>query len=184
MNIGMISKRYARALLQYATGQQAEDTVFEEMKILANTFAQEPKLRTAMENPMLSTENKFKLILAAIGGKGSSQFERFIQFVLEKKRERVIRNMALSYIDLYCEMKHINTGKLVTATEVDSAIITKMKGLAQKIKPGTLDFEVEVNPEIDGGFVLYIDTYRLDASLRTQLNKIKQDLINENRKIS
>ncbi len=184
MNSGMISKRYARALLQYAVGQKAEETVFSEMKQLAETFAQEPRLRVAMENPMLSKENKFDLIVAAIGGKGSDQFRQFVRFVMDKKRERAIRNIALSYVDLYCEEKKINSAKLVTATEPDEATVTKLKTLAQQIKAGTLDFETKVDPEVGGGFILYVDTYRLDASVRMQLNKIKQDLINENSKVS
>ena len=184
MNEGMISKRYARALLQYAVGQKAEDAVFSEMKQLAATFAMEPRLRMAMDNPMLSKENKYDLILAAIGGKGSEQFKQFIRFVMDKKRERVMRSMALSYMELYCRLKNINTGKLVTAAEVDEATVAKMKALAGRIKPGTLDFETRVDPDIDGGFVLYVDTYRLDGSVRTQLNKIRKDLIDENSKVS
>lgn len=184
MNSGMISKRYARALLQYAVGQKAEDTVFSEMKQLAATFALEPKLRSAMDNPMLSKEAKYNLILAAIGGQGSEQFKRFVRFVMDKKRERTIRNIALSYADLYCDLKNITTGKLVTATEVNEQTAKKMQLLAQQIKTGRLDFETEVNPEIGGGFVLYVDTYRLDASVKTQLNKIKKDLISENSKVS
>lgn len=184
MNEGMISKRYARALLQYAVGQKAEDTVFSEMKRLAASFAQEPKLRVAMDNPMLSKENKFKLIQAAIDNTASAEFQRFTQFVLDKKRERNFRKIALCYVDLYCELKNINSGRLVTATEVDETTLEKMKGLTQKIMPGQLDFETSVDPTIEGGFVLYVDTYRLDASIKTQLNKIKQDLINENSKVS
>lgn len=184
MNEGMISKRYARALLQYAVGQKVEDTVFSEMKKLAASFAQEPQLRVAMDNPMLSKENKFKLILAAVGGEASAEFQRFAQLVVDKKRDRNVRTMALSYIELYCELKNINTGRLVTATEVDEATVQKLKGLTEKIMPGKLDFETSVDPEIGGGFVLYVDTYRLDVSIKTQLNKIKQDLINENSKVS
>lgn len=184
MNEGMISKRYARALLQYAVGQKAEDTVFSEMKVLAASFAHEPKLRVAMDNPLLSRENKLKLIQAAVGGQASAQFNQFAQLVVNKKRERNIRTMALCFLDLYCELKNINAGRLVTATEVDAATIERMKGLTQKIKPGKLDFETSVDPEIGGGFILYVDTYRLDASVKTQLNKIKQDLINENSKVS
>lgn len=184
MNEGMISKRYARALLQYAVGQKAEDTVFSEMKRLAATFADEPKLRVAMENPMLSKENKLKLILAVVDNKGSDCYKQFVQLVIDKMREKHLRNMALSYIDLYCEMKNINMGKLVTATEVDDATVEKMKALAQKVKPGKLEFETRVDADIDGGFVLYVDTYRLDASVKTQLNRIKQSLISENSKVS
>lgn len=184
MNEGMISKRYARALLQYAVGQKAEDTVFSEMKRLAATFAEEPKLRIVMENPMLSKENKLKLILAVLDNEGSKQYAQFVKMVVDKNRERYLRNMALSYIDLYCELKNINTAKLVTAAEIDSATVERMKVLAQKVKPGKLDFETHINPDIDGGFILYVDTYRLDASIKTQLRKIKQSLISENSKVS
>lgn len=184
MNEGMISKRYARALLQYAVGHRVEDLVFSEMKKLVASFAQEPKLRVAMENPMLSKENKMGLILTAVGGKSSTEFQRFIQLVLDKKRERNVRTMALCYLDLYCKQKNINTGRLVTATAVDDITIGKMKSLTERIMPGKLDFETSIDPEIGGGFILYVDTYRLDASIKTQLNKIKQDLISENSKVS
>ncbi len=184
MNEGMISKRYARALLQYATEQKNEDVLFSEMKKLAAVFACEPRLRMAMDNPTLNTEDKLGLLKASVGSKASDGFIRFMQLVLKNKREVRLRTIALCYVDLYCELKHINTGKLITATPVDATVTEKMKGLLQKVKSGTLDFETSVDPDIEGGFILYIDTYRLDASVRTQLKRIKQKFVAENSKIS
>ncbi len=183
MNEGMISKRYAKALLLYAVDQKAEDAMYAEMKKLASSFLREPRLRMAMDNPTLNADDKLALIKAAVGGKPGKEFTRFAEVVVKNKREVYFRNIALSYIDLYCETKHINTGKLVTAMPVDNAVKEKMKSLLQKIKPGTLDFETSVDPGIEGGFILYIDTYRLDASVRSQLKRIKQQFITENSKI-
>ncbi len=184
MNEGMISKRYAKALLQYAVDQKAEDTVFEEMKKLASVFAVEPKMRMAMDNPTLNADDKLALIGAAVGGKMSDTLSRFVELVLKNRREVFMRNIALSYIDLYCESKDMNMGRLVTATPVDSTVTEKMKSLLQKVKPGTLDFETVVDPSIEGGFILYVDTYRLDASVKTQLKRIKQQFVAENSKIN
>ncbi len=184
MNEGMISKRYAKALLQYAVDQKAEDTVFAEMKKLASVFAVEPKMRMAMDNPTLNADDKLGLIGAAVGGKMSDTLNRFVQLVLKNRREVFMRNIALSYIDLYCESKDMNMGRLVTATPVDNTVAEKMKGLLQKVKPGTLDFETVVDPSIEGGFILYVDTYRLDASVKTQLKRIKQQFVAENSKIN
>lgn len=185
MNEGMISKRYAKALLQYAKDNGAEDKLFSEMKLLNSAFAHEPKLRMAMDNPMLDTKDKLSLTIAAIGGKASSEYTRFMELVLKNKRERFLRNIALVYIDLYSDTKHINLGKLVTATPVDNAVTERMKSLLKQIKPqGTLDFETSVDPDIEGGFILFIDDYRLDASVRTQLKRIKQQFIAENSKMS
>ena len=183
MNEGMISKRYAKALLKYAIDSNAEDVIFSDMKKLAAIFAAEPRLRMAMDNPTLNTKDKLGLISAALGENPGNEIIKFIELVLKKRREVYLRNIALCYMDLYCESKHINTGRLVTATPVDSTVIDRMRGLLQKIKPGTLDFETSVDPDIDGGFILYIDTYRLDASVKTQLKRIKQQLITENSKM-
>lgn len=185
MNEGMISKRYAKALLQYAIDQKSENIVFSEMKKLSSAFAHEPRLRMAMDNPVLNATDKLGLIKAAVGGSASEQFIRFAELVLKSRRENHLRTMALCYVDLYCESKGINTGRLVTASPVDNAMIEKMKGLLMKIKPGgTLDFETSIDPSIEGGFILYVDTYRLDASVATQLKRIKQRLVSENSKIS
>jgi F-type H+-transporting ATPase subunit delta len=153
------------------------------MKKLASAFLHEPRLRMAMDNPTLNADDKLSLVKAAAGGKPSKEFTRFAEMAVKNKREVYFRNIALSYIDLYCETKHINTGKLVTAMPVDDATKEKMKSLLQKIKPGTLDFETSVDPDIGGGFILYIDTYRLDAGVRSQLKRIRQQFITENSKI-
>ena len=39
-----------------------------------------------------------------------------------------------------------------------------------------MEFEVCVDEKIEGGFILEYDTYRLDASLRTQLDQIHREL--------
>jgi F-type H+-transporting ATPase subunit delta len=184
MNEGMISKRYAKALLLYAVDWKVEDAVYAEMKKLASAFLREPRLRMAMDNPTLNADDKLALIIAAIGGKPGNEFTRFAEMVVKNKREVYFGNIALSYMDLYCEAKQINTGKLVTAVPVDDVTKEKMKSLLQKVKPGTLDFETSVDSDIEGGFILYIDTYRLDASVKNQLRHIKQQFIAENSKIT
>ena len=43
MDLGVISVRYARALLKAATEQKQEQRVYEEMQTLANSFIQIPE---------------------------------------------------------------------------------------------------------------------------------------------
>lgn len=184
MNEGMISKRYAKALLQYAMDQKAEDVVFSEMKQLTSAFSHEPRLRMAMDNPTLSANDKLAILRAVIGNKACIQYVKFMELVVKNKRDAYLQQMALSYIDIYYETKQMHMGRLVTATPVDDGVKTKMKSLLQKVKRGTLDFESVVDPDIEGGFVLYVDTYRLDASVKSQLKRIKQQFVAENSKVS
>lgn len=182
MNVGMVSKRYAKALLEYAVDKKAEVSTYSEMKLLAKQFASVPQLRMAMDNPILTTQDKLNLLKAAVDNKAGEVFDNFIQLVLKRHRETYLYSIALCYCDLYCESKGINTGRLVTATPVDKSIADKMKALVQQVRKGEIDFESSVDPEIEGGFILYFDTYRYDASVRTQLDRIRQQLVAESSK--
>ena len=67
MDIGVISVRYARALLKSATDAKIEDAVYAEMQQLAKSYADVPQLRLTIDNPMLSKNDKEKLLLTAVG---------------------------------------------------------------------------------------------------------------------
>lgn len=183
MNSGMISMRYGRALFDYALEQKVEETLFEEMKNVALSFAQNKNLHQALSNPVLGNDDKLELMKSAAGGSVSDAYLRFAQLLLRQRRENYLQTISLVYTDLYRKHKNINVGKLVTAYPVDKEVIEKMKSFLQQKQSGTLEFESTIDPSIDGGFVLYIDTYRLDASIASQLKKIKAQLVERNAKV-
>ncbi len=184
MNSGMVSMRYARALFSYALENKAEDVVFSEMKALSDNLIGRPQLRATLDNPVLSTREKSELIKLAVGKTVSNALDRFIQLVLHQRRENHLQTISLVYLDLYRKYKNISVGRLVTACPVDSITINKMKQLVQEKQKGTIEFVTEVDPKLGGGFILYFDTYRLDASVASQLNKIKSQLMSKNKKIA
>ena len=53
MNTGVISVRYARALLKSADKQEVKDAVYADMQSLAHNFLDVRQLRAAIDNPML-----------------------------------------------------------------------------------------------------------------------------------
>lgn len=182
MNSGTISMRYVRALFSYALENKVEDKIFAEMKILSDSFAGNRNFRATLDNPVLNTKDKLELIKAAAGGKVSDYFTRFIQLVLRQRRENHLQTISLLFLDEYRKHKNITIGKLITASPVDKTTIDKIKKLVQLTKNSTIEFETEVKPEIAGGFILYIDSYRLDASVTTQLRRIKDDLMSKNKR--
>lgn len=183
MNSGMVSMRYARALLDFAKSKKVEDKVFSEMKTLSESFKGVRNFRLAMDNPVLETKDKRNLIVTAAGTSLSEELVQFIELVLNNRRESHLQRIALVYMDLYRKYKNINVGKLITAVPATEQIIDKMKNLLQSKSYGTLEFDTETDPSIKGGFVLHIDTYRLDASVTSQIRQIKQQLIEQNRKV-
>ena len=176
MDFGIISVRYARALLKSATDQKLEDQVYQEMQTLAKSFIDVPALRQTIDNPMLSKDKKQELLETAAGQKLSSLTKGFIALVLKEDRENVIQFMANSYITLYRKQKNVIRGKLTTAARVSADTEQKMRQMVESKTQGTVEFETEVNPDIIGGFILEYDTYRMDASVKSKLNNILNTL--------
>ncbi len=153
MDIGVISVRYARALIKAALGMKLEDQVYQEMQTLFKSYIDVPELRFTIDNPMLSKDKKEALLITALGKEPTELSRKFIALVLKEDRESTLQFMAASYITLYRKQKNIIRGK-----------------------KGTVEFKTEVNPELIGGFILEYDTYRMDASVKTKLNNILTQL--------
>ena len=176
MDIGVISVRYARALLKSATDAKIEADVYKEMQTLAKSYTEVPQLRQTIDNPMLSKDTKQQLLLTAVGEKPCELTKAFISLVLKEDRENVMQFIANSYVTLYRQQKNVIRGRLITAAAVSPATEQTMRQMVESKTNGTVEFETEVNPDIIGGFILEYDTYRMDASVKSKLNSILQTL--------
>lgn len=183
MNTGVVSRRFAKALLAYAKGEGLEDKVYKEVKTLAAHFAEVPALRRAIENPVLERSKKLELLCEASGGKDVSPvMMRFLSLVLEDRREKFLQFMTWSYIDLYQEDKHILFGKLTTAVH-SPRLVEHLQRLAGKVTNGEVILEEKVDKNLIGGYIIELDGFRLDSSVANQLKRVKQQFIAKNRRI-
>ena len=181
MDTGRISARYAKALYEYAAERKKEKEVYEEMKLISDVFFLVPELTKALDNPRISSEKKKELLMTAAGSSDAPpEFVRFLDLIIERKRESYLHLMSLVYQDIYRKMKGIVIGKLTTAQSVESKQEERMKKLVAEKTGGDVDFISNTNPDLIGGFVLQIGTYQLDASLCNQLKKIKDSLLLKN----
>ena len=176
MDIGVISTRYARALLKSATDGKLDEQVYQEMMTLAKSYTEVPTLRHTIDNPMLEKSKKQTLLEIAAGGSPSKLTQSFIALVLKEDGENMVQFMAYSYVTLYRKQKNVIRGKLTTAARVSAETELKMRQMVESKTQGTVEFETEVNPDIIGGFILEYDTYRMDASVKSKLNTILNQL--------
>ncbi|WP_321480667.1 F0F1 ATP synthase subunit delta [uncultured Bacteroides sp.] len=187
MEVGIISMRYAKALIAYAKAHGVEKRLYKEVSMLTKKFRTHPDLRKALDNPILPVEDKLKLVCtAAVANEKeevSEELIRFMKLVLEERREVYLQFMCLMYQDLYRKMKHIGIGKLVTAVPVDEETRARIRRTASERLHARMELETLVDPSIEGGFIFDVNGYRLDASIATQLKKVKKQFIERNKRI-
>ena len=168
MDIGIVSIRYAKALLQFAMENHEEDGVYREMSAMADVFMK----------PVL-TSQQTETLLGSACGSGDSQTastRKFIKLVVSKKRADFMMFIAHAYVTLYRKEKHLVKGRLVVAKSVSEHVAQRLQAIVEARTDSKVDFEVLVDENIGGGFILEYDTYRLDASVKTQIEKLHRAL--------
>lgn len=173
----MISSRYATALLSFATDRKLENDFYVKANQLVKSISTHPGLKIVLESPVISSQKKKQLIMTAAGVKVDEYFGRFVQMLIENNREEYLHRIMLKYIDIYREKNNIYSGKLITATSIDAATEKRLIAVIEKQKKGTLEVKKEINSALLGGFILEVDNTRWDASVQSQLQKIKNELI-------
>jgi len=177
MNTGMIPTRYATALLAFATESGDETRMYETAKMLIRNFDEQVRLRSVLENPVVKSEQKKQLILLASNQVEGGFFERFINLLLLKNREAYIYLIMLKYIDMYRAQNNIYKATVISAAALDATVSARLSSIIEKKRKGKLELEMKIQPDILGGFILDVDDTRWDASLKRQLQQIKNELI-------
>ena len=184
MDIGIVSMRYAKALMKYATDSNVAEQLYTELCNVEQNFRMQPNLRNALDNPILTQNEKMSLIQAATNKQEvCEEFKRFIILVLKNRRESFLQYICLSFIDLYRKSRHIGVAKLTTAIPISEVVKNRIRNNASNLLHANIELQTSVNPSIEGGFVFDINGYRLDASVASQLKKVRKQFIDRNKRI-
>ncbi len=175
---GLIPNRYAKALYKFAAESNNTEAVYNEMLRVIEAFRNNPDLQKTLANPHVETADKQKLLLAAAGSNPGEDYSRFVRLIIEHKREDFAYLMALAYRDLYRKDHNISQVKIITAAELGADEMAKLQGVVKKsFKDTTFEFSSEVNPDLIGGFIIDVDSSRMDASIAGQFANLRQSLL-------
>lgn len=174
---GLIPHRYAKALYKFAGESDSCRIVYDEMNNVIKAFQNNSELEKVLSNPFVEPADKRQLLLAAAGANPGDDYKRFVSLILDHKREEYAYLMALAYRDIYRNENKISQVRITTAVELPESEIDKLKGVVERsFKNRTFEYETVVNPDIIGGFVIDVDTTRMDASISSELEQLRQNL--------
>ncbi len=144
---------------------------------LGEAVEKTPRLAEAFRNPVLSTEEKKKVALALLDVAGGGAVEqRFCALLADKDRLRLLPGIAANFSALLDEARGISRGVVTTAVELDDAhkdtIRTKLESQTER----KLELEYVIDPSIIGGIVFRVGDMVYDASLRAQLDNLRESI--------
>lgn len=175
MYTGLIARRYATALADFAEQEGQDRQVYEEVLHWNACYNKDGSIKEYLTSPILSKEAKLVLFKKWMGGKISLSMERFFLLVLNHQREKFLHFIFNSYERIFKERHGIVDVTLTTASPIEEETALKIARLACKDDDKV---EVQLHQQVDesliGGFTFRVDDRLIDASLSRQLAQLRQ----------
>lgn len=178
MDNGLIPHRYAKALYKYASETGKTEEIYKLMKQVIASFAGNSDMQKVLSNPFVKPQDKDKLLLSAAGDEADDAYARFIKLIIGHNRADYAYAMMLAYRDIYRKENNILQVNITTAASLPKEQMEKLHDLVKNAFKGSiLEFSESVNPDLIGGFVIDVDSVRMDASISNELEQLRQTLL-------
>ena len=178
MNDSLITVRYVKALYQLAEDSGKQNAVKDDIESLLECINELPDFGDFLNNPLLKTSQKIKLIDELFKNKIQDLTLRFLHLIIENKREMHLFNMCHYFNSYYRKNIGIKEASIITANKLSATHKKEILEFISKKFKIKIELKEEVNPAIIGGFVLRIEDQQINASLQAQLNLVRRELIN------
>ncbi len=172
-----VSHRYATSLLENSVEKKKLEIITGDMKLLSSTLRDNTKLQLALESPVIKPEIKSSILKEIFKDSFDKDTFKFIDFVIEKKRENLLCAIATRFLELRDEhlgeiQVSVKTVYEFSEKQKQELIINLEKTLNKKVR---LTFIVD--KELIGGFVAKAGDTLFDASIQHQLKLLKNQLL-------
>jgi F-type H+-transporting ATPase subunit delta len=178
---GAAARRYARALFDVVLKEQPAslDQVQKDLQQFADLFTTNATLSSVISNPAIPPAKKVALTKALLERAGSvaAPLAKLMVLLAEKDRLMLLADLSRAYGDRLMDHQQVIRGEVTTAVPLAA---DKLRALEQGLKMATgrtVMLESRVDPSIVGGVITRLGSTVYDGSVTTQLQKMKQSLI-------
>jgi len=172
-----ITNRYAIALIELSIEEKSLDSISKDLEIIKKTIQGSKDLSLLIQSPIVKPAKKKDILTKIFSKKISTVTQRFLDLVIDRNRAYLIPEIIEQFFDL--RDKHLG---IVNVFVRSSAIFEKDQSdnLIKQLEDYTSK-KVRVNFSLDsslkGGFVVQLGDTVLDASLRHQLDVLKNKFL-------
>ncbi|MFM7682603.1 MAG: ATP synthase F1 subunit delta [Bacteroidota bacterium] len=167
--------RYAKALLELAQDQNKLEVVESNVNSILRASKESNDFQVFLNSPLIKVDKKIE-VLNQLFSDFDALTLNFIALTTNNGRERLITEIANSFITQLKELRGIVPVSITSATPLDSKTRGVIMSKISASVKGKLEVEELVDKDLIGGFIVRMGDKQIDASVASQLNRMKQEL--------
>jgi F-type H+-transporting ATPase subunit delta len=171
-----VARRYAAALFGMAKKRNEVDAVAANLREVADTARGSRDLMGVMHHPLLTLEKKKSVLSAVFHGRVLPDVEKFLFHVVEKDRAVMLPQIVDEFERLVDEYRGEGDAEAVTAVPLSPDQIAALEGALHLRFGLKVRLRTRVDPEVLGGLQVRVGDKLIDATVRTKLDRMNQQL--------
>ena len=172
--------RYAKALLDVASNEAAAggiDAIAQELEGFIAMIRQHPSLDRVLTNPAVPASRKRAAVaeLTKLAGV-SSIVSKLLVLLAERDRLVLLNDLGPIYRDMVMDRQNVVRAEVITASPLEADRVHAIEKSLAAATGKHVSMVVKVDEGIVGGVVARVGSTVYDASVATQLKKIRERL--------
>jgi F-type H+-transporting ATPase subunit delta len=171
---------YARALTDVVVERKLNaDKVATELDAVSRVLAESEQLRTVWESPSVHAGQKLKLLDAIAVRIGlSREVRNFVAVLISKRRISAFADIAKTAVQHINQALGIADAEIVSARELTAEQKKLLESQVATLTGKSLRVRYALDPGLMGGALVKVGSTVYDGSVRGQLQRMKEQLIN------
>lgn len=188
-----ISEPYAKALLEFSIAENCIGEMNKSVSLLT-LIVNTPKLKELLNDPFLSRKAKkegFKNFIVWGMGRYIVNYDpllcsdfvlhkgslSFLFMLIDRNRIEVLETIRDKFQELACNHYSLKTVVITSSSPIKALTLSKFKKRLKRLTAASQIFFLQkVEPSLLGGFIVEMDSKRLDVSIRGQLLQLSSFL--------
>lgn len=170
-----VARNYADALLA-AAGDEA-GAVVDELDEVADVVRSQPSFAELMESPSLGSADRDRILVELFEGKAHPMVVNLLRVLNRNGRLGVLPTVAARARAAWDRKQGRRPVTVRSAVPLDDAQRTALEGRLSNLIGATPVLSLEVDPSLIAGLVVQVGDDVYDASVRTQLRRLRDRLI-------
>jgi F-type H+-transporting ATPase subunit delta len=178
MSLRTLSNRYARALLDVAAKESDPQKVEQDLASVVNAIAANDDARRVLGHPALPPATR-RNIVDAIAKKAEAEapVAKLLVLLADRGRLEILPQLLESYRERLRAHRNIVSASVVSAAPLSPEHVAALERRLAALTGKQMQVEVTTDPSLIGGIVARIGSTVYDGSIKTQLEKMKQQLV-------
>jgi F-type H+-transporting ATPase subunit delta len=177
MTKSRVAHRYASAIIEMANEEKSLEAVIEDFATLGGAIRSSHDLQSLLASPVIDERTKERILKEIFAGKLSPLTERFVSLLTLKGRSNELPGAITAFQELLDAQRNVVPATVTTASQLSDDQKRRIESQIAEISGRTVRAEYQIDPDLIGGFSARFQDTMIDASVRHQLERLRESLV-------